>query len=112
MVRLAALVALVAGIVVVAAVVTASIDGGRDGGGGKKKRDRGAAITNCEPEYENAVEDGYYIVQEGDLLSLIAARTCVEEEELNRLNPDVDPQALTPGQCVNLAQRGCDKRDS
>jgi hypothetical protein len=42
-------------------------------------------------------------------MSLIAERTCLEEDELLRLNPEIDPQALAPGQCVSLEERGCEK---
>ena len=108
--RVAATLALVAAVVAVALVVSSSIDG-KGGGGGKKKKDD-TEIAGCKPEYKNAVELGFYIVQEDDLLSLIAERTCVEDDEISRLNPELDPQALTPGQCVSLEERGCEKRDS
>jgi hypothetical protein len=106
-VRLLAALALVAAVVAVALVVTSSLDG-KDGDGGKKKKDD-AEVSGCKPEYENAVELGFYIVQEDDLLSLIAQRTCVDDEELSRLNPEVDPQALAPGQCISLEEKGCEK---
>lgn len=106
--RLLAAFALVAALVAVAVVVTTSIDG-KDGGGKKKEKREDAEIAGCEPEFENAVEDGFYIVQQDDLLSLIAQRTCVEDEELTRLNPDVDPQALAPGQCISLEEKGCEE---
>jgi hypothetical protein len=109
-VRLLAALALVAAVVAVAVVVTSSLDG-KDGGGGKKKKDD-ATVAGCKPEYENAVELGFYIVQEDDLLSLIAQRTCVEDEELARLNPEVDPQALAPGQCISLEEKGCENRET
>jgi LysM repeat protein len=105
-VRLLAALALVAAVVAVAVVVTNSFDG-KDGGGGKKKDE--PKIVGCQPEFENAVENGFYIVQQDDLLSLIAQRTCVPDDELTRLNPEVDPQALAPGQCVSLEEKGCEK---
>ena len=108
--RLLAALALVACVVAVAFVVTSSLDG-KDGDGDKKKKDD-AEVAGCKPEYENAVELGFYIVQQDDLLSLIAQRTCVEDEELARLNPELDPQALAPGQCVNLEEKGCEKGQS
>jgi len=109
-VRLLAALALVAALVAVAFVVTTSLDG-KDGDGGKKKKDD-AEVAGCKPEYENAKELGFYIVQEDDLLSLIAQRTCVEDEELARLNPEVDAQALAPGQCISLEENGCKKGQS
>jgi LysM repeat protein len=107
--RALAVVALVVAAIAIVVVVSSSIDG-KDGDG-KKKRDRGAQVSGCQPEAEDAVDAGFYIVQENDLLSLIAQRTCVDEEELARLNPEVDPQALSPGQCVSLVERGCEQRE-
>jgi hypothetical protein len=106
--RALAVVALAAALVVVVVVVASSIDG--NDGGGEKKRD-GAQAIGCRPEAEDAVDAGFYIVQEDDLMSLIAQRTCVPDEELTRLNPEVDPQALSPGQCVSLVERGCEQRE-
>jgi len=109
-VRLLAALALVAAVVAVAIVVTSSLDG-KDGDGGKKKKDE-TEVAGCKPEYKNAKELGFYIVQQDDLLTLIAQRTCVEDEEIARLNPELDPQALTPGQCVSLEEKGCDNRET
>lgn len=108
--RALAVAALVVAAIAVIVVASSSIDG-KDGDRGKRK-DRGARVTGCQPEAEDAVEAGFYIVQEDDLLSLIAQRTCVPDEELSRLNPEVDPQALSPGQCVSLVERGCEQRES
>jgi hypothetical protein len=107
--RALAVVALVVAAIAVVVVVASSIDG-KDGDG-KKKRDRGTQVAGCQPEAADAVEAGFYIVQEDDLLSLIAQRTCVPEEDLTRLNPEIDPQALSPGQCVSLEERGCEQRE-
>jgi hypothetical protein len=108
-VRALAIIALVAAAIAVIVVVSGSMNG-KDGDG-KKKKD-GPEIAGCKPEFENAVEAGFYIVQQDDLLSLIAQRTCVPDEELSRLNPELDPQALAPGQCVSLEERGCEKQQS
>ena len=108
--RILAFLALAAALVTVALVITGSLDG--NDGGGKKKKNDGPEIAGCKPEFENAVELGFYIVQPDDLLSLISVRTCVPDEELTRLNPEIDPQALTPGQCVSLEEKGCENRDT
>jgi LysM repeat protein len=108
-VRVGALLALVAAAVVIGVVVSSSLDG-KDGDGNKKKDDGGTAVAGCQPEAEEAVELGYYVVQENDLLSLIAQRTCVPEDELVRLNPNVDPQNLEVGRCVNLEEQACENR--
>lgn len=43
-----------------------------------------------------------YIVEEGDLLSTIAEEFGVSVKRLERLNPDIDPQTLNPGQEITL----------
>jgi len=45
-----------------------------------------------------------YTVRAGDNLGTIAERTGVSVEELQELNPTVDPQALTVGQRIKLAE--------
>lgn len=44
----------------------------------------------------------FYDVQPGDTPSTIAERTGVPLERLETLNPDIDPQQLTPGQRLRL----------
>lgn len=66
--------------------------------------------SGCNPEANNAVAAGYYTIQEGDLLSLIAERTCVSEQDLLRLNPGIDPLILTPGECLSLEEGACERR--
>jgi LysM repeat protein len=43
-----------------------------------------------------------YTVQEGDTLSAIAQKTGVPLAQIERLNPDVDPQILVAGQELKL----------
>ena len=109
-VRVAALAALVIGAVVIVAVVAGSM-GGEDSSEDRRQAEAEGNITACRPEAKNAVADGFYIVQQDDLLSLIAERTCVPDDELARFNPEVDPQALSPGQCVSLVEGGCQRRE-
>ncbi len=44
----------------------------------------------------------YWIVQPGDTLAEVAAKTGVSVAELQALNPDVNPLALVPGQQLKL----------
>ena len=44
----------------------------------------------------------YYVVRQGDTLSLIAERTGITMDELERLNPDLDPEALSLGARIRL----------
>jgi LysM repeat protein len=41
-------------------------------------------------------------VKAGDSLLAIAEKTGVPTDQLQRLNPDVDPQVLVPGQRLKL----------
>jgi LysM repeat protein len=58
-------------------------------------------------ENENARErkgPRRYRVKPGDTPSSIAEKTGVPLEEILRLNPDLDPQTLSPGQRIKLRQ--------
>jgi hypothetical protein len=71
--------------------------------------ERNVIVNGCEPKADAAVKAGFYIIKPDENLSLIAERTCKEDEDLLLLNPDLDPQALAPGQCLNLEERGCER---
>ncbi|MCB0868866.1 MAG: LysM peptidoglycan-binding domain-containing protein [Solirubrobacterales bacterium] len=43
-----------------------------------------------------------YEVEEGDSLTAIAEKTGISVDRLEKLNPDLDPQALQPGQELKL----------
>jgi LysM repeat protein len=45
-----------------------------------------------------------YTVKNGDTPSSIAEKTGVPLEDILRLNPDLDPQTLAPGQRIKLRQ--------
>jgi|SRR4051812_7815805 LysM repeat protein len=45
-----------------------------------------------------------YTIKSGDTPSSIADKTGVPLEEILRLNPDLDPQTLSPGQRIRLRQ--------
>jgi len=107
--RLLAFCALAGAIVIVALVISSSLDGGGEEEGEKAKA---PDVAGCKPdtEYED-VEDGYYVIQPEDQLELIEERTCVSVEELQRLNPETDPQALVPGTCLKLELGGCQNRE-
>ena len=44
----------------------------------------------------------YYTIQGGDTLGSIASRYNTSVEQLQALNPDVDPSALQPGQRIRV----------
>jgi LysM repeat protein len=45
-----------------------------------------------------------YTVKVGDSLGSIAQKTKLPVEKLQELNPDLDPQALSPGQKIKLRE--------
>ena len=45
-----------------------------------------------------------YTVESGDTLDSIAEKTEVDVDELQTLNPDLDPQALVAGQKIKLRE--------
>jgi LysM repeat protein len=105
--RLLAPLALALFTVVLIVVVASSLGGGSDsdserggGGGGRGQAERsqsdngGGGGGNRPPKR--------YEVQEGDSLSSIAERFNLSVDEINELNPDVDPQALSTGERLRL----------
>lgn len=57
-------------------------------------------LTNATPTVD---EGRYYVVQSGDTLGSIALEHDTTVEELMRLNPDVDPTALSIGQRLRVS---------
>jgi LysM repeat protein len=103
--RLLAVLGLAAAAIAVVWVISSS-SGGED-----SSTDESSKVTEsgCNPKAEGALSNGYYIVKPDESLSLIAERTCLEEDDLSSLNQELDPQALAPGQCLNLEERGCER---
>jgi LysM repeat protein len=99
--RLIAVVALLGAFTAVAVLVASAGDSDDSEG----RRDKGAVTTN-EPtqEGERALERGFYVVRAGDTLAQIADNTGLELDQLEELNPTLDPQQLSPGEKVRLRQ--------
>jgi LysM repeat protein len=107
--------ALLAAIVAVGIVVSTSTGGdGQDGpaaattatgqeqggsGGGETSTGEGRTGTTATNERPRT-----YRVQAGDSFATIAEETGLSVEELQELNPDVDPQSLRVGQSIRLAE--------
>lgn len=68
---------------------------GRSGADGKKATTRKSSAKR---------QRKFYVVKPGDTPSAIAERQGVTLEDIERLNPDIDPQTLSPGQRVRLRQ--------
>jgi hypothetical protein len=106
--RILAPVALVLAVAAIVVVVSGSLDSSDDDE--SNGRERASSVSGCQPaeEVEDDVEMGFYVIEAGDDLSAVAARTCISIERLTRLNEDrLDPQLLPVGGCVNLRPEGC-----
>jgi hypothetical protein len=101
-------------LVVVAAAIALVISGSLSSDdepeeqGGKTQ----TAATPCPDADEDVIKNGYYVVQEGDNFTTIAQRSCVSEERLQELNPNLDPFGLQVQNCVDLVPDGCKKLSS
>jgi len=77
------------------------------GGGGGERQTASACPDGEEPDAQDAVRDGYFVIEPGDDLSIVADRTCIPIDEITELNPELDPQLIQPGNCVDLRVDGC-----
>jgi LysM repeat protein len=75
--------------------------GGSDGGGeepSSNSQPSATATATATPKRKRKV----YVVKPGDTPSGIAEKTGVSLEQLEKANPDLDPQLLAPGQRIKL----------
>jgi LysM repeat protein len=102
--RLIAPVALVASLAAVALVVSSSTSGDDNGGDG------GNATRTAEPRpqqqerRQQQPQRTFYRVKLNDTLGLIAEQTGVTVEQIEALNPELDPQNLIVGQRIRLRE--------
>ncbi|MGZ5310939.1 MAG: LysM peptidoglycan-binding domain-containing protein [Solirubrobacterales bacterium] len=103
--RVVAVLGLIAAFLAVAitVVTTSSSDGGD--GGDDRERAEGEPTSK---KGERALERGVWVVGEGDTLVSIAKETGLEVDQLEELNPEIDPQALSPGEKVSLLEASSD----
>lgn len=94
--RILAALALV-GAVLLTVVVISGATGGEEGGNDKPNNQ--ARQQQKQKPKTNAKT---YEVEEGDTLITISQKTGIPVGQLERLNPDLDPQALQLGQELNL----------
>lgn len=76
---------------------------GANTGGGKGR----TTTSGCQPAADNAVREGFFVIESGEDLSVVAEKTCISPERLERLNPNLDPQLIPIGACVDLRKEGC-----
>jgi hypothetical protein len=91
-------------------VVTTDVsdgDGSNNGNDEAEQRDlrgTGDREERRRERREERLPDEVYVVKEGDTLASIADKTGISVEELQELNPNLDPQALVTGQRVRLRE--------
>jgi LysM repeat protein len=95
--RIAAVTALAIAAIVVIVAVGASLGGG-DSDSSKHRQAAKSAQKTAEKRHAPAT----YEVQSGDTLTSIAHRTGVPVREIEKLNPEVDPQILIAGETLKL----------
>lgn len=113
--RFLAPLALLAAVMAVALVVSSATGGEDDGDSGRpasssSTSERGSSSTGKAATGETATgattgggsSRKTYRVKPGDTLGSIAEANGLSIEELQELNPDVDPQSLTVGQRLRL----------
>lgn len=59
-------------------------------------------VTTRRPAPAPSVPKRYYVIASGDTLDGIASRFGTTVDELLRLNPGIEPTALTPGEQVRV----------
>jgi LysM repeat protein len=95
--RILAVVALGAAFVFVVAIIATS--GGDDEGSDDEEQ---VEQTGPTREGQRALDNGVWVVREGDTLVSISEETGIDLDELVELNPETDPQALITGQRISL----------
>jgi LysM repeat protein len=101
--RFLAPLALVAFGIALLMIVTSSETGSDGGDSGNRATETRPTATPNGGESERKGRRRY-TVKPGDTPSAIAEKTGVPLEEILRLNPDLDPQTLSPGQRIKLRQ--------
>lgn len=103
--RLLAPIALVAFAIALFTVLSDSdVTGESENAGKSPSESRGSATDQTEDRPRSVGGRASYTVKPGDSLGLIAQKTGVEVETLELINPEVDAQALSPGQKLKLRE--------
>jgi LysM repeat protein len=95
-VRVFAVLALIAALVLVVVVIVTTGGGSSGDGGGNAQK------SHISKEGRRALHRGVWIVHPGDTLGRISLKTGVPVDTLVQLNQDVDPQTLLQGQQIKL----------
>ncbi|HVP01498.1 MAG TPA: LysM domain-containing protein [Solirubrobacteraceae bacterium] len=88
-------------IVAVGAATYGIVDAGTSGGSGDGGT-TSTAVKEHRARVKRVTKRSVYVVQSGDTLSSISLTTGIPVGTLQRLNPDIDVQALQPKQRLKL----------
>jgi LysM repeat protein len=103
--RFLAPLALLAVVIALLMVVSSSLnDSGGTTGSDQTSGTRPSASPTTQATKRERKGPRRYRVKEGDTPSSIAEKTGVPLEQILRLNPDLDPQTLSPGQRITLRE--------
>jgi LysM repeat protein len=81
------------------------VSSGGGGSGGEEPAGNSTPAATAKPSGKKAKRRRkVYVVKPGDTPSGIAEKTGVSLEQLEKANPDLDPQLLAPGQRIKLPQ--------
>ena len=87
------------------AIALYTILGGGDGSGEQPANtSEPRATATATPKQQAKRKRKVYVVKPGDTPSGIAEKTGVSLEQLEKANPDLDPQLLAPGQRIRIPQ--------
>ena len=99
--RVIAVLALVLGVLATIVIVA-----GSTGGGDGDHSQNGGRAHHAKPKKKDRGKQGKtpatYVVESGDTLTSIAAKTGLPVATIQKLNPSIDPQILVTGQTLKL----------
>lgn len=99
--RVLAVAALVAAFLLVVVTIATS---GDSSDGGESDDSTSAEEDGTSRRGERALDEGVWVVREGDTFVSVSEATGIDADELIDLNPDIDPQAVIPGQRIFLRE--------
>jgi LysM repeat protein len=95
--RALAVIALLGGFAVLFIVVSTAMEGGDSGGDGNRDRQE-----RIERKQKQRSAPATYTIEVGDTLTSISRETGVSIGQIERLNPEIDPQILVEGEKLKL----------
>jgi LysM repeat protein len=100
--RVLAVLALVGALLATVVIVAGSVGGDGNGHGHHGRHANHHAKHKKSGKGKQVKTPATYVVQSGDTLTAIAAKTGVSVAEIQQLNPSIDPQILVEGQRLKL----------